>query len=163
MIIVMCILLHHFPWEGYMSKLSRQGALQVTELLGRAASLIEKNHSALGVPDKIAKDFAFRCDLLSDNIEKHAGIARDASGQILENTSILGDTGSLDPAVIGEEVDGPLLMLDSDEPWMDGEFTQQEYHELGDLQESGQLGPVHFASRLAKLEKSVQSLLKANR
>jgi hypothetical protein len=159
----MCILLHHFPWEGFMSKLSRRGALQVTELLGRAAALIEKNYATLGVPRKIAKDFAFRCDYLSDNIEKNAGIVRSASGDILENTSILGDTGNLDPALIGEEVDGPLLMLDSDEPWMEGEFTQQEFHELGDLQESGQLGPVHLASKVAKLERIVQSLQMAKR
>jgi hypothetical protein len=43
------------------------------------------------------------------------------------------------PGEIGELESGPL-QDEPDEPYMDDQFTQQEFQELGDKQESGQLG-----------------------
>lgn len=42
------------------------------------------------------------------------------------------------PEEIGEVEPGPLVD-EPDEPYMEGEFTQQEFTELSDLQESGAL------------------------
>ena len=52
--------------------LTRQGARRVTSMLDRLASAIQENPSILGINPKIAKDFAYRCDLLSDAIEGRA-------------------------------------------------------------------------------------------
>ena len=122
-----------------MATMSKKGARQVTETLDRIANLFQAEAQSLGVTPKIAKDFAMRCDMMSDFIEKRAGLrtaAPDAIGQDLNSGS------NFDPSDIGREVAGPLEMLDSDEPWMQGEFTMQEKRELGGLQESGSLGPV---------------------
>ena len=135
-----------------MSKITRRGALEITATLDRIAQTFQKNHTALGIDQKIAMDFAYRCDLLSDAIEGRAKKAAD------DNSSILGDTGNNDPADIGEDVGGPLEMVDSHEPWMAGHFSQEKFHDLGDLQESGELGPVHLAKKLAALQRQVASL-----
>jgi hypothetical protein len=59
--------------------------------------------------------------------------------------------GGFDPNLIGDEVPGPLEIIEPpSEPWMAGHFTQEKYHVLGELQEAGELGPVHLASLLTK-------------
>lgn len=108
-----------------MSKLTKKGAQAVTADLDRLANLFQTEHQALGIPQKIAMDFAYRADLLSDAIEKQAGIDRTAA--------------DADPEMIGKEQGGPLEAVDSDEPFMKGEFTQQENRELGDIVESGSM------------------------
>lgn len=52
--------------------LTRQGARRLTSMLDRLASVIQENPDILGVNSKIAQDFAYRCDLLSDAIETRA-------------------------------------------------------------------------------------------
>lgn len=104
-------------------KASVAGARRVTANLDNLASLFQAHGASLGIPAKVAADFAYRCDLLSDAIERHVG-AR---------------TARFNPAEIGEEVPGPLETLDSDEPWMDDHFTQEKFVALTEKQESGEL------------------------
>lgn len=109
-----------------MTTLTKKGALAVTADLDRLANLLQAEHETLGIPQNIARDFAYRADLLSDAIEKKAGF---------------------DPAEIGKEKAGPLEQMDSDEPFMQGEFTQQENRELREVQESGKMPGVVDAPR----------------
>ena len=104
-------------------------ARKITQDFDKLATLVQTEFASLGIPEKIAMDFAYRCDLLSDAIEKQAGF----------------DAGS-----IAEDVGGPLK-AEGDEPYMQGEFSQQEYHELADKQQSGSLGKM--GASLAKLAK----------
>lgn len=68
---------------GTMMSISKKGALQVTADLDRLASVFVEEAGRLGVPVKIAEDFAKRCDALADVVEKSAGILRDADGNIV--------------------------------------------------------------------------------
>jgi hypothetical protein len=99
--------------------ISKQAARDVSNILDKAANEIQSKFAELGVPERIAVDFATRCDHLADHIEKTAG---------------------WDPTNIGKEVAGPAK-AEADEPFMKGEFTQQENRELRGLQEAGKLGP----------------------
>lgn len=108
-------------------KLTKKGALAVTADLDRIANLFQFNHRSLGIPRKIAMDFAYRADLLSDQIMKNAGIDPASNG-------------GFPASAIGVEKGGPLEQ-DTDETWMEGEFTQQENRELREEQEAGKLGP----------------------
>jgi len=204
-----------------MTTLSKRGARNVSTDLDRLAGLFEENASVLGVPPRIAVDFALRCDLLSDHLERvSVASAKEAAGeadmasvtvtvdadeasdtepavQVVDdepksddqnkpNTyygigedkgskqagdeddllrTMLAEEGMLDreaarpgpknetgesvepgPAAqphwdanaIADDVGGPEES-ESDEPYMKGEFTQQEFHELRDKQQSGDL------------------------
>ena len=118
-----------------MSKLTKKGAREVTATLDRIANLFQTEAATLGVDARIASDFAYRCDLLSDHLEKTA--AADALGQDLNSNQ------EYDPSDIGREVAGPLEQLDSDEPWMKGQFTQQQFRDLHEMQQSGKMGPLN--------------------
>ena len=119
-----------------MSKLTKKGAQAVTADLDRLANLFQTEHETLGIPAKIAMDFAYRVDLLSDTIEKNAGLSRTA----LTGDDVYKEPG-VDPEIIGMEQDGPIETVDTDEPFMAGEFTQQENRELRNNQQAGKLGP----------------------
>lgn len=118
------------------TKLTKKGARQVSKQLDRVAALFQAEHKALGLDPKIALDFAKRCDILADHVEKRAGVERTA----LTEFDPVKETG-FNPEEIGIEKAGPLEMIDSDEPFMNGEFTQQENRELRYDQQSGKLGP----------------------
>ena len=120
-------------------KLTKKGAMSVTAALDRLASLFQSEFKTLKVPAHIASDFAYRCDLLSDHIEEMSGVktALDGAPKAKVNYPVTGDT--FDAEVIGEEQGGPAEG-DSDEPYMKGEFTQQENRELRERQEAGDLG-----------------------
>lgn len=102
-------------------KLTAAGAKQVTDTFDRMANLVQAHYALLGIPEKIALDYAYRTDLLSDHISKQIQAA------------------DFDESQVGKDVPGPLEG-DKDEPYMKGEFTQQENHELHDKQEGGGLG-----------------------
>lgn len=133
-----------------MATITKQGARQVTQTLDRIANLFQTEAKTLGVNPRIANDFALRCDLLSDHIEKRAG-TRAASYEEGDNETGLSveppPFDGFDANNIGDEKAGPLEMVDSDEPWMQGEFTQQELRELRGLQQDGDLGPVVLGPR----------------
>lgn len=127
-----------------MARMTKQGARQVTETLDRIANLFQTEARTMGINPKIATDFALRCDLMSDHIEGQVGL-RQASYEQGENETGLSveppPVDGFDANNIGDETDGPLEMLDSDEPWMNGEFTQEKFQTLRELQQSGALGP----------------------
>jgi hypothetical protein len=102
-------------------KISKKGALQVTETLDRVASLFESEWKRLGLSKKIAKRFSHQCDMFSDHVERVAGIRR-----------------AYDAEQVGIEKSGPLQQ-DSDEAFMNSEFTQQENRELHTRFQDGQL------------------------
>ena len=106
-----------------MPQMTKKGARSVSSALDNIASLMEKDWQSLGLPQHIANDMALRCDMLSDTIEKHAGLKR----------------AEFNADEIGKEKSGPLED-EPDEPYMSGEFSQQENRELRERQEGGDLG-----------------------
>jgi len=140
-----------------MARLTRQGARNLTAALDNIAQVVQHRAAMLGLDKRTATDFAYRCDLLSDAIERTASenfpLPRQAAekGNDDEGMSVEHGEGGFDPNLIGDEVPGPLEIIEPpSEPWMDGHFTQEKYHVLGELQEAGELGPVHLASLLTK-------------
>ena len=117
-----------------MANMTKKGALAVTSALDNIASLFQQDFATLGVPLHIAKDFAYRCDLLADRVERTAGLKREALTELDVNKE-----QGYNPEEIGEEVGGPLEG-DGDEPFMKGEFTQQENRELRERVQDGDLG-----------------------
>lgn len=101
-------------------KASQAGARRVTATLDSMASLFQHHAGALGIPQKVAMDFAYRCDLLSDNIDKRR------------------TAGYFDPSEIGTEKPGPME-YDTNNPFMVGEFTREEFRNLSEKQMAGEL------------------------
>ena len=145
--------------------LTRKGARNFTETVDRVASAVQTKHGLLGIPQDVASDFAIRCDLISDAAELTAAsndpLATDdeeapdeekASKKATPEWPLqpgkneTGDSvepaGSADPHwnanAIGDQRPGPFKS-DADEAFMAGEFTQQEFQELRDKQQAGQL------------------------
>jgi hypothetical protein len=173
-------------------------------MLDQVATVVQGNPSVLGVDSRIAADFAYRCDLLSDAIEtrainnfprqasEHDGeesedeapeapkaeskkkasvqarlahlrrLAAEADGEEAEEEAedeapkaeskkkAFARRAGFDASTIGEEVDGPLEQLDSDEPWMDDHFTQEKFEELRGAQQAGALGAKPYFAPNAK-------------
>jgi hypothetical protein len=178
--------------------LTRQGALNVTSDIDRIATLVAGvrqpdgsyvggQYEALGIPEKIAYDFAWRCDVLSDAIEKRAvandevnGVrlaeddegseeasedegaektaapewAKPAQNETGDSVEPTGETPNWDANAIADDVGGPHKQ-EGDEPYMGGEFSQQEFHELRDKQQAGQVPGVDRMASLGKLAKMV--------
>lgn len=116
-------------------KLTKKGARDVTRVMERLATVLEQEYATLGLPGHIAMDAARRFDLLSDAIERHAGL----DPQNLQAKQAMDKEADFNAGTIGELKSGPLEQVDSDEPYMSGEFTQQEKSELREKQEAGDL------------------------
>lgn len=118
-------------------KLNKQAALGAGNTLDKAADMVQLLAKAGHLKPEIAEKFAYQCDLLSDHFAKSAGI--DIQKIALSGDDVF-DEGTLgmDPEEIGEEVGGPLEK-ESDEPYMDGHFSQQENRELREKEEAGEL------------------------
>ena len=114
--------------------ISKKAAKAITADLDRLAQLFENNHEVIGVPAKVAVDFAYRCDLLSDYVEKNASLDRQ-------------DTFDED-AVKTES--------DSDESYVDEDLKEQTYlSELGEMVDGDDLGnAAKLANLLAELLKT---------
>ena len=128
-------------------KITKESALKVTAQLDQLANLLQGKHEILGVPQKIAQDFAHRCDILSDLVEKRAGVERTANFDPASNsteTTLL--PTSFDPAEIGEEQSKPPLR-NSDEPYMDT-FRQEWFDELRQVQQTGQFSNAKAAAMM---------------
>jgi hypothetical protein len=150
-----------------MSKLTRRGARNVTATLDRIASVIQENPEVLGIDPKIAMDFAHRCDLISDAIETTAAInyprkaaekelAEDAdpksddqnkpehfegkkAGEMgLDEEGLSIDNDGWDEDQIADMTPGPH-QHEADEAHYMATFNEEEFHELGQLQEGGML------------------------
>jgi len=178
--------------------LTRKGARRLTSMLDQVATVVQENPKILGVDSRIAADFAYRCDLLSDAVEtravnnfprqasehddeeeaedeevpeskKKASVnarlarlrrlaaeadaeeeAEDEEAPESKKKASFARRAGFDAATIGEEVPGPLEMLDSDEPWMDDHFTQERFEELRGAHQSGALGAKPYFAPNAK-------------
>lgn len=147
-----------------MAVMTKKGAREVTQTLDRIANLFQSEAALLGVPVKIAHDFALRCDMLADHIERTAAsMEKKADYYKGKNETGLSveppPADGFDANNIGDEVPGPLEMVDSHEPWMKGEFTQEKFNALRGLQQGGKLGPnvangLHTKSKAAAGKKS---------
>ena len=152
-------------------QLSKFGALQVSHDMDRLAALYQEEAEAIGVSSKIANDFALRCDILSDHLEKRAGIERDDNNalkdpELAKYASHLSTskTAAMDPkenytvdqvgandfnpAEIGEEQSGALLR-NEDEPYMDV-FKQDEFDQLREVQQDGMFSNAKSAALLVQ-------------
>ena len=114
--------------------ITKKAAKAITSDLDRLAQLFEHNHETIGVPAKVAVDFAYRCDLLSDYVEKSANL--DRQDKMDEDTV--------------------QTQSDSDEGYMNEDAKEQTYlHELGDMVDSGNLeNAAKLANLLAELLKT---------
>lgn len=112
-------------------KMTKKKAVEIANQLDKIANLVQSEPEVLGLPPHIALDFARRCDLLSDRVEHTAGIRRSSNGELKMGAD-------WNPNEIGLEDSGPLQQ-DSDENYLDNEFSQQEFRELREEQQSGNL------------------------
>jgi len=126
-------------------RLSKKGAQAVSTDLDRLANLFEHDFETLGVEERIAADFALRCDMLSDHLEKVA----------LTGDDVVKEQG-FDPDDIGRETSGPLEN-EPDEPYMKGEFDQQENRELREKQQDGDISPDRTSPEPQKPRPGVQA------
>lgn len=135
-----------------MSKLTDKGAIQISRHLDRVATLFETAWQTLGVPENVAKDFALRCDALSDHVEKRTRVARNVkTGELDPKHNYSEDPAApadnyFPPEDIGTETDGALLR-NSDEPYMDT-FEQEWFDELRTVQQTGQFSNAKTASEM---------------
>lgn len=123
-----------------MAHLTRQGARNLTATLDRIASAVQENPSLLGIDAKIAKDFAYRCDLISDAVERTAVTNFPKSAD--ENTAVPSAGGAYmvaKPGIekeIGAETKGPIYEEDpATSGDIKGQFTQADFHQLTELAE----------------------------
>jgi len=123
-----------------MSKMTRAGARNLTATLDRIASVVQSNPSLIGIDSKIAKDFAYRCDLISDAVERTAVANYPRTAD--ENSSVPsagGDYQVAKPGIekeIGAETKGPIYEEDpATSKDVDGHFTQEDFHQLTELAE----------------------------
>lgn len=121
-----------------MARLTKQGALIVGEDLDKMATLIQKRYADLGIPQRIALDFAKKCDLLSDHIQRSAGIDPRSKKALTEYDPV--KEPGFNPEEIGQEKAGPLVK-EGDETYMDQHFTQQQNRELRERVQDGSIGP----------------------
>jgi hypothetical protein len=91
---------------------------------------------------------------LASRLPEHRSTLLDTLRQAAGEEDATVKTPGYDATEISEVEKGPLVQ-DADEPYMGGEFTQQEFHELGDKQELGDLAegsnePKKYAALLRK-------------
>ena len=125
--------------------MTKKGAAVFTTDLDKIASTVEAHWEAMGIPPHIAEDFSLRCDIISDLVD-HKVAAEDETGLSVDHGE-----GGFDPNAIADDVGGPH-QHEADEAFMQGEFSQQEKHELRDRQEAGTLpGADARSAALARL------------
>jgi hypothetical protein len=103
-----------------IKKASQAGARRVIATLDSLASLVQYHGASLNLPKKVAMDFALRCDMVSDHLGRQI------------------KAGYFDPSEIGTEKPGPME-YDTNNPFMAGEFTREEFRNLSEKQMAGQL------------------------
>ena len=126
-------------------QLTRTGARQLTSAIDRVAECVQINHTVLGIDPKIATDFAYRCDLISDAVETTAV----SNHPLDKNAEYAADE-------IGAETKGPIYEEQPD-PVLKGEFTQKEFQQLTDEVE-GSSSPAGVANG-KKLAAAVDAVL----
>ena len=129
-------------------QLTRKGARELTSAIDRVAECVQHNHTILGIDPKIAMDFAYRCDLISDAVETTAVTNHplDKSAEYAADE-------------IGAETKGPIYQEDPS-PDLKGQFTQKEFQQLTDEVE-GSSSP-KFVDNGKKLASVVDAVLEAD-
>jgi hypothetical protein len=129
-------------------QLTRKGARELTTAIDRVAECVQHNHNTLGIDPKIAMDFAYRCDLISDAVETTAvtNFPLDKSAEYAADE-------------IGAETKGPIYQEDPS-PDLKGQFTQKEFQQLTDEVE-GTNSP-KFVDNGKKLAGAVDAVLAAD-
>ena len=121
----------------------------ISETLDKVASYFQDNHETLGIESKIAKDFAYRCDLLADECDKvlkSAAVTGTGKGQSVgSDDNMTMTTDGYDASQIAEQKSGPVRAA-GDEPYMREHFLQKEFNELRNFQEKGMLDNVKSAA-----------------
>lgn len=105
--------------------IKKSAAERLTTDLDKIASFFEHYHEAIGIPKKYAHDFAKRCDIFSDHIEKFAGMHTP---------------GDFDAGSIGEVKPGPHVHDGDESSYMSQHFTQIDGEELRHTQEDDAWG-----------------------
>lgn len=112
--------------------LTRRGARELTQTLDRVASVLQAQSAVLGIDPKIATDFAYRSDLLSDAIE----------GTAVRNYPRLAE----------------VLEQDGDEAFLKGFGDDQvDQSELSDRAEGDMFSVDKFAALLTEAEASLKT------
>jgi len=125
-----------------MSEALKQAKL-LTSHFDNVAELVQKNAALFQIPEKIAFDFAKRCDLISDHLEKHAGQwTMDPKGNFN-----IGPAQPFNPAEIGEQ-DATPPKTEPDEPYMKKNFIQEEFDELREVQQTGGFSNARAAAQV---------------
>ena len=157
-----------------MSKEAAQTAVKCAGLLDAAASAIQSNFQVVGLPQKIALDFAYRCDLLSDALDTSLKAAADAAGVSKEaytqgplmggpptgddNTNA-GPPQPMNPKIIGEQDVTPPITNPDEAGYMRKNFIQEEFNELRHFQEDGLFSNAKAASEvLARMEAKIAGM-----
>lgn len=151
-----------------MARITKAGARAVTAELDRLADLMQDHSALFGLGNaegrRIAMNFAARCDLMSDWIEKYAAAAEseeakedeveeeDKANEDLAHAKEAADeTGlSVEPAPgnqgfdandIADKKTGPLEIITPPvESWMAGHFDQSRFSQLREKQQGGDIG-----------------------
>jgi len=125
-----------------MDKLTREGARNLTSNIDRIASTVQEHAALLGIDSKIAQDFAYRCDLISDAVESTA-----VNNFPKRAEDVAAEIGEVEPGpIIDGEVDHDAA----------GHFTQEQFHQLTEIAEKLASAVVH-AGRVASNEKTEKS------
>lgn len=156
-----------------MSKEAAQTAVKIAGLLDASATAIQTHYQLVGFPQKIAFDFAYRCDLLSDEMEKSVTAAAEAAGVSKEaytqgplmggpptgdNNTNAGPPQPMNPKIIGEQDTTPPI-TQPDEAYMKKNFIQEEFNELRHFQEGGLFSNAKAADDvLARMEAKIQGM-----
>lgn len=122
--------------EDHMNKLTRNDAREITASIDRIANVVQRNPDVLGIDPKIASDFAYRCDLISDAIERTA-------------ISNFPKKADYDASQIGAETPGPIESGEMNKD-IEDHFTSKENFELREMAELKEV-----AEKLATLSKSL--------
>ena len=117
-----------------MDAISRADARTLTETIDGIATAVQANHTILGLPEKVAMDFAYRCDLISDTVEKTA-MGKSAESAVDE---------------LGAVTTGPIFEEDADSN-LKGQFTQEEFSELTEMAEKLEKKALHLRKMADKL------------
>lgn len=137
--------------------LTRLGAFEATQHVDRLANLIELEASVLGIDAELSKLAIDVLDKVSDAVEQKAAANFPlVAGELPPALQKINDekaeeakkeAATFDPSVIAEKVPGPLES-ETDEPWMNGHFTQGDLYEMSEK----------FGGRLAALETQASAL-----
>jgi hypothetical protein len=129
-----------------MKKLSKKGAENLVLAIEKVATAFEEDWEILGLDKAAARDLAYRLDVASDVIDRTAGCGdhgrtTDIPLSALKNEGETGGPrpGDFDPGTISEVHPQGALESQPDEPYMKGNFTEQESSELAYRQQNNKL------------------------